>query len=97
MKKKENNLEITVYDNGCGIEKEKLEKLRKNLEEDVGQDEFDSIGIQNVHHRLRLLFGQGYGLQIASIFEKGTAVKAVLPAMDKEEMIKRVQDSDNGR
>ena len=97
VKKKENNLEITVYDNGCGIEKEKLEKLRKNLEEDVGQDEFDSIGIQNVHHRLRLLFGQGYGLQIASIFEKGTAVKAVLPAMDKEEMIKRVQDSDNGR
>lgn len=96
VKKKEDNLEITVYDNGCGIEKEKLEKLRKNLEEDAGQDEFDSIGIQNVHHRLRLLFGQGYGLQIASIYEKGTAVKAVLPAMEKEEMKKRVQNTDNG-
>ncbi len=96
VKKKGGNLEITVYDNGCGIEKNKLEKIRRNLENDAGQDDFDNIGIQNVNHRLRLLFGQGYGLKIASIYEQGTAVKAVLPALYKEEMTECVQNIDNG-
>ena len=96
VKKKGDNLEITVYDNGCGIEKGKLEKIRKNLENDKGQDDFDNIGIQNVNHRLRLLFGPGYGLQIASVYEQGTAVKAVLPALYKEEMRAFVQTIDNG-
>lgn len=87
VRKKKDNLEITVYDNGCGIEKEELNKIQHNLETDAEQHEFGSIGIQNVNHRLKLLFGAGYGLQIASIPEKGTAVKAILPALYKEEMI----------
>ena len=50
-----------------------------------------------MNHRLKLLFGAGYGLQIASISEKGTAVKVILPALYKEEMTEYVQAADNGR
>ena len=96
VRKKKDNLEITVYDNGCGIEKEELDKIQHNLEADAGQHEFGSIGIQNVNHRLKLLFGEEYGLRIASISDKGTAVKVVLPALYKEEMTEYVQTADNG-
>ena len=97
VRKKGTNLEITVYDNGRGIKKEELDKIQHNLRTDAGQHEFGSIGIQNVNHRLKLLFGAGYGLQIASISEKGTAVKVILPALYKEEMTEYVQAADNGR
>ena len=69
--------------------KETLTRVKNKLNilnEYDAQDEFESIGIQNVHHRLRLLFGDKYGLSIQSIQEFGTAVKISIPAMTVEEM-----------
>ncbi|MBC7961297.1 MAG: sensor histidine kinase [Vallitaleaceae bacterium] len=89
-KHKQNNLEITIYDNGKGMSENQLKQVRDKLDRDVSQDDFESIGIQNVHHRLRLLFGEPYGLQIESSEGRGTAVKVVIPALSKEEMSKIV-------
>jgi len=83
------SLEITICDNGIGMTKETLTRVKNKLNilnEYDAQDEFESIGIQNVHHRLRLLFGDTYGLSIQSIQEFGTAVKISIPAMTVEEM-----------
>lgn len=80
------SLEITICDNGIGMTEETLIRVINKLNENDAQDEFDSIGIQNVHHRLRLLFGDKYGLSIQSIQEFGTAVKISIPAMTVEEM-----------
>ncbi|MGN0413099.1 MAG: sensor histidine kinase [Lachnospiraceae bacterium] len=77
-RKKDAVLEITVYDNGRGIPKEQLEELWKRLSEN-NQDEFESIGIQNVNQRLKLMYGAEYGLKIQSIENQGTAVKILLP------------------
>jgi len=85
-KLKDKNLEITIFDNGQGMSIEHLMNIRKKLESTTTQDEFDSIGIQNVHQRLQLLFGQEYGIRIESILNYGTAVKVTAPAMSKEEM-----------
>lgn len=87
VKIKENNrLEITIYDNGEGMSPERLQEIRERLDCASSQDEFESIGIQNVHYRLTLLFGGDYGLTIASIENSGTAVKVSIPAMTLEEM-----------
>lgn len=85
-RKKENNLELTVYDNGKGIPENKLQEICEELQQMAKQDEFESIGIRNVNQRLKLMFGLEYGLQIRSIEGYGTAVKINIPILTKEEM-----------
>lgn len=66
------NLIIKIYDNGSEIPEEKLDTLRKLLS-DGKMPEKNSIGLLNVHHRIRLLFGDEYGCSIDSD-EQGTVV-----------------------
>ena len=42
------------------------------------------IGFRNVHQRLRLTFGEPYGLTILSEPDDGTTVRIRLPALDEE-------------
>lgn len=65
------DIQFCVEDNGSGIEPERLKLL---LEEDSA-----SIGIQNVDKRLKLLFGNSYGIEIESVQELGTRVKLRIP------------------
>ncbi len=94
-KKKAEKLEITVFDNGCGMSEEQLQKVHTQLEENSEPDNFESIGIENVHFRIRLLFGKEYGLVIKSIPNQGTAVKIIIPAMTVREMNNIVQVIDS--
>lgn len=85
VRKKEDILEITVYDNGIGISAEKLQEIKEELRVAENQDEFESIGLKNVNQRLRLMYGPEYGLQINSIAEYGTAVKIRIPVSESGE------------
>ena len=49
------------------------------------------IGLKNVHQRIRLHYGENYGVRIQSIFGKGTKVEIFFP---KEET--HVQSIDCG-
>lgn len=89
-KKDQRILEITVYDNGQGMEDDKLTEIRRKLEDGGDRETVNGIGIQNVHNRLRLLFGDEYGLQISSITDMGTAVKVIIPVLKKEDTEKYV-------
>ena len=71
------NLKISVQDNGAGIEPEILDELIKDLErEDVYKEH---IGMYNSHRVVRLLYGPPYGLKIESTYGKGTRVNIILP------------------
>ncbi|MEN2773821.1 sensor histidine kinase [Acetivibrio clariflavus] len=71
------NLIISVRDDGTGIEPEILEELIKDLErEDVYKEH---IGMYNSHRVVRLLYGPPYGLKIESDYGKGTLVNIILP------------------
>lgn len=71
------NLRLSVEDNGIGIEPEILEELKEDLErEDVYKEH---IGMYNSHRVVRLLYGPPYGLKIESTYGKGTLVTIVLP------------------
>lgn len=100
---------VKVSDDGVGIGDEKLEKLREKLMESVdeshaedkgaadGQKEKNrtSIGIINVHKRVRLLYGDDYGLEIDSISGNGTTITVKLPfETDKGDEL-HVQSPDN--
>ena len=77
------NLVITVSDNGAGMDAESMNRLleqndMKRVESGV------SIGILNVNARLKKLFGDEYGLHIESIMGEGTTVTITVPAIATE-------------
>jgi len=70
---------ITVTDNGVGIPPEKLGII---FQQDQNKDRqrFSSIGIYNVNERMKMYFGDSYGLKIESTPGVFTMVTIMLPA-----------------
>ena len=69
-----------IYDNGLGIEPEKLKNL---LEYKSKDNAWSGVGVKNVHERIQLSYGTEFGLEIQSEIEEGTTVKIWLP-LEKE-------------
>jgi len=77
------NLVITVQDNGAGMDAESMNRLleqndMKRVESGI------SIGILNVNAHLKRLFGEKYGLHIESTAGEGTTVTITVPAVSTE-------------
>ncbi len=75
-------LRITVDDDGLGMAPEKLAELRARLagpgdELDAGRR---SIGLANTNKRLKLAFGEEFGLSVSSSLGQGTTVTVELPS-----------------
>ena len=79
----DNVLHILVEDNGRGMEKNELHSLQHSLNRDEAPDE--SIGLVNVNQRIRLFYGESYGLQISSTPGKGTRIEILLPLRNHSE------------
>lgn len=79
----DNVLHILVEDNGRGMKKNELHSLQLSLNRDEAPDE--SIGLVNVNQRIRLFYGESYGLQISSTPGKGTRIEILLPLRNHSE------------
>jgi len=92
----EDRIRISIRDNGPGMEEEKLAALRAALEH-PSAEVFSgvSIGLRNVHERLRLFYGQPYGLEVDSESGEGTEVTIFIPN-DRQEA-NYVQSHGRGR
>ena len=84
------DLVIDVADNGLGMRPEAAASL---LDEDRPEvrTSGSGIGVRNVHQRIRLTFGERYGLTIHSEPDEGTLVQIRLPALTREEAGRRQQ------
>ena len=83
--RKDEYIILQVTDNGIGMETKKLESL-KNIIKNEYIDEIDmvksskeSFGLYNVAERIRLYYGNEYGLNIDSTENIGTTVSIILP------------------
>lgn len=74
LRKKEKEVNIIVKDNGCGISAEKLKELQESLQNIKNEEAGNSIGIENVNSRIKLYYGNEYGMKIESIAGEGTTV-----------------------
>ena len=84
---KENRVIYTITDNGKGITKEKTQEIMAVLKDHSAAT---GIGIYNVNRRIRLMYGESYGLTIYPLSDRGTEVRIELPYIktqyiDKEE------------
>ncbi len=82
---------FTVQDNGAGIEKEKLNRLKEkldNIENEIISDGLSGVALLNIQKRVYLIYGKKYGLNIMSEKNSGTSVSLVLPAKKLSDFIK---------
>lgn len=98
---KGDDLEITVMDNGVGMGQDSIDKIMQLLEGDApgikNQYNWQSIGLKNVHDRIRYLYGEQYGIQITSTVGVGTLICVVLPWKTVERGEKTDDKDDTGR
>lgn len=71
------NLRITVKDNGRGMDEQKLSDVRSALAQNKIMEK--SIGLVNVNQRIRLFYGEEYGISIFSDPGIGTRIQITLP------------------
>ena len=77
---------LSVSDNGQGMRREKLEELNVKLQEEASFTELghrtrQSIGLKNIHSRVELYYGKGYGLHISSTPGEGSTITIKLPVL----------------
>ncbi|WP_312641294.1 sensor histidine kinase [Hydrogenoanaerobacterium sp.] len=75
--KKKDTIVFEIIDDGVGISEEQLAQLHQtNFEKDSSRD---SIGIANVDKRIKLYYGEEYGLDIKSCENVGTITRITMP------------------
>ncbi len=83
-RKEEKNLVIEIEDDGIGISKERLWQVRDGIQRKILTGK-DIYGLYNVHERIRLNFGEEYGIDIQSTYGEGTLVRVLLPCLEENQ------------
>lgn len=83
---KDGRIVIRVKDNGRGIVPEKLLALQRSLQNAKDSDSLtsDSLGLKNVHERIRLNYGNQYGLSVTSEQGEGCEVIIEIPVIRED-------------
>lgn len=77
--KEDDSLYFTITDNGLGMSEDMVETL---LSKDfVPSKKGSGIGVKNVNERIKLYFGNEYGLKVESEPDEGTKITIHLPAV----------------
>lgn len=77
----EKDFTITVTDDGIGIDEMRLRQVQSGIQNKVLTGK-DFYGLYNVCERIRLNFGEEYGIFIESVYGEGTSVRVILPYVE---------------
>ncbi len=78
-----NDIIISIKDNGAGIEEKTLEELKRTLDREIAADLVPGtmgIGIVNVNNRIKLKYGDRYGIKVESQPGSGTEILIIIPS-----------------
>ena len=79
----DNNIILIVSDDGVGIENDALDELNKTLSETSFTNEKSHIGLSNVNQRIKIIFGDSYGIHVESTVGVGTDVYVTIPKKEQ--------------
>ena len=77
-KRNEKGFVLYVRDNGIGMTQERLNEVRAGIQK-LSYTGKEIYGLYNVNERIRLNFGETYGISIESTYGEGTCVSISLP------------------
>ena len=77
-KKTDDGAKISISDDGLGITADRLRVVMNNIN-NRSDSEKTTYGLYNVNERIRLNFGEKYGIKIESEYGMGTTVQILLP------------------
>lgn len=80
FKKEQDALLVEIEDNGVGITEEKIQKVL--TEDQRSKKGFTGLGINNVDQRIKLNYGDDFGLSIESELNRYTLFKVRLPLIN---------------
>ncbi|WMJ87342.1 sensor histidine kinase [Anaerocolumna sp. MB42-C2] len=69
---------INIFDNGLGMTEDKLNSLNDSIQIPK-KTAASSIGLYNINQRIKLFYGETYGMEIKSNRKEGTLVSLTLP------------------
>ena len=75
-------LVVQVYDNGIGIQPDRLQTLQEQIESH--EDMPESLGLQNIYRRLSLHYGKSSSLTLKNAEERGTVITMRIPRREGE-------------
>nr|WP_276562757.1 sensor histidine kinase [Paenibacillus anseongense] len=75
-----------ITDSGIGISHDELAVIKAKLSMDYSErvknsPDGKSIGLSNINNRIKLMFGEGYGVDIESQLGRGTTVMVKIPSI----------------
>ena len=80
---------LHIKDNGCGISEEIIDKIN-HLDPSIDMDDKNTgcngIGLMNIQKRLRLTYGNNYGISIQKNFKDGTHILICIPKKQSGDM-----------
>lgn len=75
----QDTIRFEVSDNGVGMSLEKLAEIQRQINEPMSDH---TIGLSNVNKRIKLYYGDDYGLTINSRENVGTSMMITIPRLD---------------
>ena len=85
--KNRDDILITVKDNGCGMDEEQIKALTEKM--NATNITTTSIGMANVNSRIKLFYGEQYGITIQSEPGEGTSVTLRIRNIRENQMMER--------
>ncbi len=79
----ESDYRLIVTDDGMGMDGERLKEITRGLSDKAPEDA-KIYGLYNVNERIRLFYGEEYGISIESEYDRGTTVTIRLPKKSNE-------------
>jgi len=74
-------LKVIEQDNGSGMNQEEFEKLQDDLKQGktIKSNKYGGVGIRNINERIRLYYGESYGINIFNYPGNGLRVEILIP------------------
>lgn len=85
---KDSSVYMEVEDNGVGMDEKQIWKIL--YEESSNEKKYSGIGVKNVNERIKMHFGQEYGLSFKSIPGSFTIATVTIPIFEENEAIQNV-------
>ena len=84
--RKDNTIIVKVQDNGAGMDTLQLKKINEALKANKHKYEGmvssgTGVGILNVNSRIKLYYGDQYGVKLKSKIKEGTSVELIIPVI----------------